>query len=185
MYEWQETEDSMEMIHDKEERLDQLMTSYSQGILQLVYTYVKNHTTAEDLTQEIFIKCYEKMDQYKGRASLRTWLYRVAINHCKDYLRSWHHRKVTIHDKLFEYLPSKDKQLESLIVEKSRDEILSESVLNLPIKYREIIYLYYFEELTLDEISKTTLVNLNTVKTRLTRAKELLKKSLKEVINDE
>ncbi|MDQ0253045.1 RNA polymerase sigma-70 factor (ECF subfamily) [Evansella vedderi] len=167
---------------DREQLIDQLMEKYGNDILHLVYTYVKNQTTAEDLTQEIFIKCYEKLDDFKQQSSMKTWLYRIAINHSKDYLRSWHYRKITLNDKIAEYIPSKSKQVEEEIIAKNEETTLTKAVMALPIKYREIVFLHYYEELTLLEISSTTTTNINTVKTRLKRAKELLKDMIKEEV---
>lgn len=171
-----------EDLDDKEQIIDQLMHEYSDDILHLVYTYVKNRVVAEDLTQEIFIKCYEKLDQFTRRSAIKTWAYRIACNHCKDYLRSWHYRKITLNEKILDYFPSKSDHVEDEIIAKNEEESLTQAVMNLPLKYREAVFLHYYEELTLAEISKVTSVNINTVKTRLKRAKELLKDMLiKEV----
>ncbi|TRZ39565.1 sigma-70 family RNA polymerase sigma factor [Niallia circulans] len=170
------------MLLEREEIIDQLMQEYSDDILHLVYTYVKNRTTAEDLTQEIFLKCYEKLNQLNQQATLKTWVYRIASNHCKDYLRSWHYRKITLSDKILDYLPSKSKQVEEEIIANSEGNILTNAVMNLPLKYREVVFLHYYEELSLAEISKITKVNINTIKTRLKRAKELLKDKMIEEV---
>lgn len=174
------TEESM--LLDREEIIDQLMQEYSDDILHLVYTYVKNRTTAEDLTQEIFLKCYEKLNQFNQQATLKTWVYRIASNHCKDYLRSWHYRKITLSDKILDYIPSKSKQVEEEIIANSEENILTNAVMNLSLKYREVVFLHYYEELSLAEISKITTVNINTIKTRLKRAKELLKDKMIEEV---
>ncbi|MCM3601096.1 sigma-70 family RNA polymerase sigma factor [Robertmurraya korlensis] len=170
------------MLLEREEIIDQLMQEYSDDILHLVYTYVKNRTTAEDLTQEIFLKCYEKLNQFNQQATLKTWVYRIASNHCKDYLRSWHYRKITLSDKILDYIPSKSKQVEEEIIANSEENILTNAVMNLPLKYREVVFLHYYEELSLAEISKITTVNINTIKTRLKRAKELLKDKMIEEV---
>ncbi|WP_063255095.1 sigma-70 family RNA polymerase sigma factor [Neobacillus niacini] len=170
------------MLLEREEIIDQLMQEYSDDILHLVYTYVKNRTTAEDLTQEIFLKCYEKLNQFNQQATLKTWVYRIASNHCKDYLRSWHYRKITLSDKILDYIPSKSKQVEEEIIANSEENILTNAVMNLPLKYREVVFLHYYEELSLTEISKITTVNINTIKTRLKRAKELLKDKMIEEV---
>lgn len=170
------------MLLENEGIIDQLMQEYSDDILHLVYTYVKNRTTAEDLTQEIFIKCYEKLNQFNQQATLKTWVYRIASNHCKDYLRSWHYRKITLSDKILDYIPSKSKQVEEEIIANSEGNILINAVMNLPLKYREVVFLHYYEELSLAEISKITSVNINTIKTRLKRAKELLKDKMIEEV---
>jgi RNA polymerase sigma-70 factor, ECF subfamily len=170
------------MLLEREEIIDQLMQEYSDDILHLVYTYVKNRTTAEDLTQEIFLKCYEKLNQFNQQATLKTWVYRIASNHCKDYLRSWHYRKITLSDKILDYIPSKSKQVEEEIIANSEENILTNAVMNLPLKYREVVFLHYYEEISLAEISKITTVNINTIKTRLKRAKELLKDKMIEEV---
>jgi RNA polymerase sigma-70 factor, ECF subfamily len=170
------------MLVEREHIIDQLMQEYSDNILHLVYSYVKNRTTAEDLTQEIFLKCYEKLNQFNQQATIKTWLYRIASNHCKDYLRSWHYRKITFSDKILDYIPSKSKQVEEEVISNSEENILTNAVINLPLKYREVVFLHYYEELSLADISKITTVNINTLKTRLKRAKELLKDKLIEEV---
>lgn len=67
--------------------LEEAMNEYGQSILQLVYSYVRNSTVSEDLTQEIFVKFYNSLSTYSKQSSLKTWLWRIAINHCKDYLK--------------------------------------------------------------------------------------------------
>lgn len=170
------------MLDEREQIIDQLMREYSDDILHLVYTYVKNRTIAEDLAQEIFIKCYEKLNQFNQRSTIKTWLYRIASNHCKDYLRSWHYRKITLSNKVFDHIPSKSKQVEEEVIKHSEENSLTNAVMNLPLKYREVVFLHYYEELSLNEISKITSVNINTLKTRLKRAKELLKDKMIEEV---
>ena len=174
-----------ERMDKREQIIDQLMNEYSDGILHLVYTYVKNRTTAEDLTQEIFIKCYEKLGKFNQQASIKTWVYRIASNHCKDYLRSWHYRKITLNEKMINYLPSQSKHVEEEVIMKSEENNLASAVMALPIKYREVVFLHYYEELSVTEISKVTIVNVNTIKTRLKRAKELLKDQMTRRFNNE
>src|SRR5690554_3009092 len=129
-------------IDIREQIIDQLMHEYSDDIMHLVYTYVKNHATAEDLTQEIFIKCYEKLSQFNHQSSIKTWVYRIASNHCKDYLRSWHYRKIILNEKIFDYLPSKSKHVEEEIISLNEENNLTNAVMALPIKYREVVFLH-------------------------------------------
>ncbi|NLP52413.1 sigma-70 family RNA polymerase sigma factor [Bacillus sp. RO1] len=173
---------SKENVIDKEQLINELMNENGDAVLHLVFTYVKNRTIAEDLTQEIFIKCYEKLDQFNYQASIKTWLYRIASNHCKDYLRSWHYRKLILNEKLLDYIPSKSKDVEVEVISKNEEESLTNAVMGLPVKYREVVVLHYYEELPLAEISKITSVNVNTIKTRLKRAKEILKEHLIEEV---
>jgi RNA polymerase sigma-70 factor, ECF subfamily len=168
------------MLDEREQIIDQLMHEYSDGILHLVYTYVKNRATAEDLTQEIFIKCYEKINKFNQQSTIKTWVYRIASNHCKDYLRSWHYRKISFSNKILEYIPSKSPHVDDEVITKNEENTLTNAVMNLPLKYREVVFLHYYEELSIAEINKITTVNSNTLKTRLKRAKELLKEKMIE-----
>lgn len=163
---------------EKPELIDAIMKKYGQEILQLVYSYVKNKAIAEDLTQDIFVKCYKSLHTYNRQSQLRTWLWRIAINHCKDYLKSWYSKNVIFSEKQIENSASHEATVESVVIQKSEDEKLVATVMNLPIKYREVIFLYYFEEMSIKEIVEVTSVKENTVKTRLRRAKELLKEQL-------
>ncbi|MBM7837036.1 RNA polymerase sigma-70 factor (ECF subfamily) [Alkalihalobacillus xiaoxiensis] len=169
-------------IENTEEAIGQLMDTYSDDVLHLVFSYVKNRTTAEDLTQEIFIKCYEKLVQFNHHSSIKTWLYRIAVNHCKDYLRSWHYRKINFGKKILDYIPSKSKQVDEEVISKNVADRLSSAVMELPVKYREVVFLHYYEELTFAQISKITGVNTNTLKTRVKHARELLKHKMKKEV---
>ncbi|TLS37178.1 sigma-70 family RNA polymerase sigma factor [Pseudalkalibacillus caeni] len=164
---------------EKEALIDDLMCSYGQDILQLVFSYVKNKATAEDLTQEIFVKCYKSLHTYKQNAKIRTWLWRIAINHTKDYLKSWYYRNVQLaKDEETEIVVQERVTPEQTVVQRDEDRELAETVMELSVDYREVVYLFYFEELSLREIAEVTGVKENTVKTRLRRAKQLLKERL-------
>ncbi|TDQ40704.1 sigma-70 family RNA polymerase sigma factor [Aureibacillus halotolerans] len=182
MAELEEIEINSNCIENTEQIIGQLMDNYSDDVLHLVFSYVKNRTTAEDLTQEIFIKCYEKLGQFNDKSSIKTWLYRIAINHCKDYLRSWHYRKVKFSDKVWDYIPSKSNHVDEEVISKNVANRLTSAVMELPVKYREVVFLYYYEELSLVNISKITDVNSNTLKTRLKTARELLKNKMKKEV---
>ncbi len=173
---------TIESLANKGDIINQLINDYSDDILHFVYTYVKNHTVAEDLTQEVLIKCYEKLHTFKQQSSIKTWAFRIASNHCKDYLRSWYYRKITLNEKILDFIPSKEKQVEDAVIQKDEETSLVNAVMTLPIKFREVIFLHYFEELTLSEISNVTGVNVNTLKTRLKRAKELVKSKIEEEV---
>jgi RNA polymerase sigma-70 factor, ECF subfamily len=165
---------------DKEVLLDEMMKLYGQEVLQLVYSYVKNQTLAEDLTQDIFVKCYKSLDTFNGKSKLRTWLWRIAINHCKDFLRSWYNKNVIITGDKEPIYNGSINMVEEAVVQKDEDEKLIQAIMMLPIKYREVIYLFYYEDLPIKEIADLTGTVDNTVKTRLRRAKELLKVKLEE-----
>ncbi|COE00984.1 sigma-70 family RNA polymerase sigma factor [Bacillus cereus] len=167
-------------IEDKEDLIDEIMNKYGQEVLQLVYSYVNNKEVAEDVTQDIFVKCYKSLQTYKGNSNLKTWLWRIAINHCKDYLKSWYNKKVIVTEDDFTYMESQKESVEQIVIQNAEDSRLASAVMSLPIKYREVIYLFYYEELSIKEITTVIEVKENTIKTRLKKAKELLKKGLEE-----
>jgi RNA polymerase sigma-70 factor, ECF subfamily len=168
------------ITEDKDLLIDEIMNQYGQEILQLAYSYVNNKAIAEDLTQDIFVKCYKNLHTYSGKSKLRTWLWRIAINHCKDFHRSWYTKNVVIAGEEMPSNVTKKELVEQAVIQKEEDDELIAAIMNLPIKYREVIYLFYYEELPLKEIALVTDTGLNTVKTRLRRAKELLKEELEE-----
>ncbi len=167
-------------IEDKELLIDEIMNKYGQEVLQLVYSYLNNKEVAEDLTQDIFVKCYKSLHTYKGKSNVKTWLWRIAINHCKDYIKSWYNKKVIVTEDEFAYMESQKESVEQTVIQNAEDRELASAVMSLPIKYREVIYLFYYEELSIKEIAIVIEVKENTIKTRLKKAKELLKKGLEE-----
>lgn len=167
-------------IEDKELIMDEIMNQYGQEILQLAYSYVNNKTIAEDLTQDIFVKCYKNLHTYNGKARVRTWLWRLAINHCKDFLRSWYNRNVVATGEEQTHNGTNKELVEQAVIQKEEDDELLSAIMTLPIKYREVIYFFYYEDQPIKEIAELTDTGVNTVKTRLRRAKELLKERLEE-----
>lgn len=172
-------------MEDDEALINEIMSRYGQDILQLTYSYVKNKTIAEDLTQEIFIKCYKSLHTYKQNAKMKTWLCTIAANHCKDYLRSWYFRKVTVSEKIADLTGTTKNNVEDLVLENEEDHELAFAVMSLPMKYREVIFLFYFEEMSIKEIESVLDINQNTIKSRLKRAKGLLKEELEGFGNGE
>lgn len=133
--------------------IDELMTDYGQDILQLVMQYVHNLPVAEDLTQEIFMKCYKALPTFQFKSSMKTWLWRIAINHTKDYLKSWYAKNVKVTEEdLFTQVKSGDC-VEQQVIQLQQDDELIRAVFALPVKYREVIYLYYYEEQTIKEVA--------------------------------
>ncbi|HHY21728.1 MAG TPA: sigma-70 family RNA polymerase sigma factor [Bacilli bacterium] len=163
-------------IHEQIHSIDELIDLYSDDLLRLIFSYVHNKATAEDLLQEVFVKCYKQISSFRGEANIKTWLYRIAVNQCKDYLKSWHVRKVMLHEKWNQFVhKSRENELEKTVLQLTEKEVLANVVMTLPMKYREIIYLFFYEDYSITEISEIISVNPNTVKTRLKRGKELVK----------
>lgn len=167
-------------IENKDLQIEEIMNRHGQEILQLVFSYVNNKAIAEELTQDIFVKCYKALHTYNGKSKLKTWLWRIAINHCKDFLKSWYNKKVFNTEEESLYNRASKEIVEQTVIQKEEENQLIAAIMKLPIKYREVIYLFYYEDLPIKEIAIVTDAGENTVKTRLRRAKELLKEQLEE-----
>jgi RNA polymerase sigma factor (sigma-70 family) len=164
-----------------EHQLEWLMEEYGDMVMRLAYTYVKQTQLAEDISQEVFISCYKELHRFQHRSSYKTWIYRITVNKCKDYLRSWSVRNIAYKDLLSSmFTKIGTKSTESEAVETEEREEIFQRVLLLPVKLREIIILFYYEGLKIEEISELLSINANTVKTRLHRARAALKSSIKE-----
>lgn len=159
------------------ETLESIMNEYGSEIKRLVYSYIKNSSDADDVTQEVFVTVYRKLNTFQGKSTLRSWVYAIAINKCKDYLRSWKVRNIKLMEMLEQFVKSAEHPYtpEQHIIEKKEEQLLLDQVLSLPIKYREVIILFYFEEFSVNEIADSLSINQNTVRTRLNRGRGKLK----------
>ncbi|MGE7693675.1 sigma-70 family RNA polymerase sigma factor [Lysinibacillus sp. NPDC094177] len=155
--------------------LEEIMDDHAEHLLRLAYFYVKNSHAAEDIVQEVFIK-FSQHD-YEERGQLRAYLSRLTINKSKDYLRSWHYKKLILQEKIF---PVKANIQRDALIEAEERSHIGAAILKLPLTYREPIILYYYEEMKIAEIAQVLGIVENTVKTRLRRAREALKSLLKQ-----
>uniref|UniRef100_UPI00406CC470 sigma-70 family RNA polymerase sigma factor n=1 Tax=Psychrobacillus sp. FSL K6-4046 TaxID=2921550 RepID=UPI00406CC470 len=157
--------------------LKELMFQYTEPLIRLAYYYVKDLQAAEDIVQEVFIKFYHN-HHYEERGELKSFLTKMTINKSKDYLKSWTYRKVRLQNKLFS--PA-DKSKSDELVRRDEQGIIGEAILTLPIKQREVLIYFYFNEMTITEVAHILSIPEGTVKTRLRRGKELLRNHLKGI----
>ncbi|MFD2444861.1 sigma-70 family RNA polymerase sigma factor [Bacillus sp. CGMCC 1.16607] len=181
MYLKKTKENSNEIHHlPKEDQLIWLMEEYGDMVMRLAYTYLKEKQLAEDISQEVFISCYKSLDQFQSRSTYKTWLYRITVNKCKDLLKSWSYKNIQYKDFIFSIIKGRTNSIEDRMEELEDQALLFEKILALPIKLREVIILHYYEELSINEMADLLSQNANTVKTRLFRARNLLKLSFEE-----
>lgn len=158
-------------------QLEQFIYEHGEELLRLAYTYVKKHDVAEDIVQDVLLKAFEQREQFLGQASYRTYLYRMTINRCYDHFRSWSYRNTIVTEQITNFIKKPDLAQQPDIEEES---YLGHCILSLPLKYREVIILYYYKELSQEEIADLLSISINTVKTRMVRGRKRLKKLLKE-----
>ena len=169
-----------EFRFQKNELVRELIDEYAEQIKRLAFTYVKNWAVADDITQDVFISCFKNIDHFRGDSSYKTWPFKIAVNRCKDYLKSKWFKAILPLDRGIEKLQTK-ASLDVELVQKSEEEEISNKVLTLPLKYREVIILFYYEDLKVHEIEELTGIKSETIKTRLRRAKLQLRELYKEV----
>lgn len=161
------------MPADKKEIVTELIREYGDSVLRMCYLYLKDYHLAEDVTQETFLTVFHKYDTFRQQSSVKTWMIRIAINLCKSQTRAnW-------------FATKKQDTFPELSFEENYDGMLDRAVLiteigNLKPKYREVILLYYYQELSVREIAEVLGQKEPAVKARLQRAREQLKTRLKE-----
>lgn len=168
---------------DKEEKdfiLEKLMIEYGNELVRLAFSYVKDAEIAKDMVQNMFIKCYQNLDSFRFDAQIKTWLYRITINECKDYLKSWNYKMVHVRSFINETARSILPSTEKTVIDKYNNEEMKLNIFSLPKVYREVIYLHYYESLKTEEIADVLDVPVNTVKTRIRRGKQRLGLMIKE-----
>jgi RNA polymerase sigma-70 factor, ECF subfamily len=155
-----------------------LLDDHGDHLLRVCIVYLNQVQYAEDAVQETFIKAYQsrKTEQITDPRQQRAWLTRIAINTCKDMLRSSEFRR--------ERFPLPAEALSAAAPSRPNYELLS-VVQTLPVKQREVIILYYYQELRMDEIAKLLRISKTTVHYRLRKAKEALRIQLKGSDDDE
>lgn len=164
------------------DKIERLINLYGSDVLRVANTYMKNTTLAEDIFQEVFVKAFKNINFFRKESSEKTWLIRITINTCKDYLKSAWHNKVTSIEDSFDPASSQNIEKE-LITEENKNNIAKE-ILNLPDKYKEILILYYYQDFSSKEISQILHLPETSVRTRMKRAREILKNKLQVTLED-
>ena len=131
---------------------------------------------AEDIVQDVCEKALVKQQDFRGDATYKTYLIRMTINRSYDYLRSWKYKQLSLTTTFVHLLHLETPEKKAL--QNDVNALLGLQILKLKPKYREVIVLYYYEDLSVTAIAEVLQASENTVKTRLKRAREQLKQSL-------
>lgn len=161
--------------HPREEPdLERLMEQYSQPLMRLCFLYLKDEHSAQDAVQDTLYRAYCKYQSFSGKSSEKTWITAIAINICKDYMRKPSYREIPVEP--LEPLLETGRQT-GPTPDPDALELLN-LVYQLPIEYREVILMRYYQDLTVKEIARMLHLRPNTVSVRLKRAREHLKTQL-------
>lgn len=154
----------------------ELYNLYSNDVLRLAFSFTKNIYESEDITQLVFIKLFKELKKRNNKEYSKKWLLKVTANECKNNFKIAWKRKVVLRD---EVLQNQVDLRETL-----KNDELSDALLKLSAKYRNVIYLHYYEGYKIDEISEILNLKPSNVKTLVSRGREKMKKILEENINE-
>ena len=155
----------------REAWLERAMEQYEESLLRMCFVYLGDAQLAEDAVQETFLKAYRSLSGFRGEASEKTWLLRIAINTCKDVRRGAWFRHVDRNVAL-------DQLREPFAPDAAFDDSLTRAVMALKPRYRAAVLLCYYKGLTGQEAAQALGVSRATVMNRLRKAKEQIKKAL-------
>lgn len=142
--------------------IEKMIEKYSDMVYRLALTRTKSKENSEDVYQEVFLRLYKKLPIFESEEHEKAWLIKVTINCSKNLLNS-------------SFLKHSAEIKEEIVFETKERHDIYYAVQELPLKYRTIIHLYYYENYKITEISKILNINENTIKSRLARAREKLK----------
>jgi RNA polymerase sigma-70 factor (ECF subfamily) len=173
MYSYQQGGDSMgqtAVLQSTEE----ILKHYSDMVLRAAYTMVKNKHDAEDIAQDVFVSLMRAQPVFESAEHQKAWLLRVTMNRCKNFLTSsWQRKTQGLENAPVQEIPFTPPE-----------HRVMDAVNALPLKYRQVIYLYYIEGYDTGEIASLLQLPLNTVLSQMARARKMLKKSLKGELGD-
>ncbi len=171
---------------------DALVVRYANDVYALLFRLTHDAEEAGDLTQETFLRVFKAVKNFRGEADLKTWLFRIAINESRNRFRWWTRR---CREKTFsldaplresettfgETISSDSASPEDLILQREREKVLSRALQDLPEIFREAVVLCDVEGLTYEQVAESLDVNIGTVKSRIARGREELRKKLKDI----
>jgi len=172
-------------VAGREDGFEELARRYQRPIAAYVYRMVGDYDAALDLTQEVFIKVYNSLTRYRPEFKFSTWIYKIAHNSAVDHLRRYGTREQSL---VVEFegevreLPLESRRLspEQESERRERREEIEEVVRRLPAAYRELVLLRHSRDMSYDEIAEVTGLPLGTVKNRLFRAREVMRRQFVE-----
>ena len=164
---------------------NEIYKEHAKKILNLAYRMTSSEETARDMTQEIFIKVYQNLEDFKGESNIYTWIYRISLNHIMDYLKKERRYKFfsimdknvieIIHEDMIDHLYADSVNIskpDKLLEKSERDKIINAIIDSLPPKYRVPFMLFKYEGYSYKEISEQMNLSLSAVEARIHRAKK-------------
>lgn len=152
--------------------IDEVIEQYSPMIYRIAINYTKSKNDAEDVCQEVFLRYIRKDMIFENEEHRKAWLIRATINCAKSFFSSaWNRKTITLDENI--------DNTNVYIFELPEENNLHDALLTLPSKYRMVLHLFYFEEMSVEEISAVINVKQPAIRMQLTRGRKILKNSLK------
>ncbi len=161
-----------------------LVDRYSARIINLAYMMVGDRHDAEDIAQDAFVRAYKALPRFERKAKFSSWLYQIALNLCKDYLKAKSRHAKSVDDEHLESLdgnPRDEAQL--VILEEELSEKMREVIRTLPYLYRESFVLRHLQGMEYEEVASITGVPADTVRVRAYRAREMLREKMAPAVD--
>jgi RNA polymerase sigma-70 factor (ECF subfamily) len=152
----------------------ELYHEHSQAVYYLALRYLGDPQRAEDVTHDVFLKVYRKLDEFRGESAFRTWLYRITINHCHNLQQSWHNRHIVTgaDDSVFDAAPAPSETPLRILEVKELGQRIANTLEQLTPEYRLLLLLVADEELSYDEVAELTHQTPDAVRGKLHRARK-------------
>lgn len=159
---------------------ERLMNQYSKQVFNILLRLLGNREDAQDLSQEVFVRVYKKLHTYKSDSQFYTWLYRVAINAGKDYLKKkkWDYSLEPLGDKAFSFSKDHATNPEASVINNEKKELILRALMELSLEQRSIIILRDIQGFSYEEISEILGIAVGTVKSRISRSRKILREKL-------
>ncbi len=162
---------------DSEAFIEEILEAYGNKILKLCFVQLGSKEEAEDATQEVFLKMFKNLKKYNGESSMYTWIYRITINTCFDILKKRSKSKYEDISLYIDFIKDK-KETEEIILRNLTSQNIRIALMKVPEKYRVLLYMFYFEELKISQIASILDEKENTIKTKIKRGKNALRRIL-------
>lgn len=155
-------------------RLAAIYEEHSQSIYYLALRFLGDPTQAEDATHDVFLKAFRKLQDFKGQSSLRTWLYRIAVNHCQNLTQSWRARHIfsNADDAVWETAAAQADSPLRLLEIKELGQRIQKALDALPDEYRLLLLLVADEQLSYEEVAGLTGQTTDAIRGKLHRARK-------------
>ena len=147
------------------ESIDEMFSLYSDMVYRIAISMMKSKTNADDIYQDVFYKYFKKQRKFESEEHRKYWIIKTTINTCKKYWSSsWFKKTIPLGD--------------NFVYEQKEENLLQDEINKLPSKYKIVIQLFYFEDMSINEISKSLNIKEGTIRMQLTRGRRILKENL-------